>query len=1512
MDPSPNCERAVYIFPASSAQRGMWFLQQLDPSSPAYNITAAVRITGGLEVECLERSLQEVTARHESLRTRFAVSEEGLQQVIEEHLEFQLELIDLSKELPDSLDGTINSLVLEETRRPFSLASLPLVRATLVRSRLDEHILVLVMHHSISDGWSSGIMIKEIALLYEAFAAGISSPLPPLPIQYADFSAWQEKQLRSEALVKQMLYWKEQLRDIVPLELPTETGRSVKRSTRGKQANFSLGSELVRGLRKVVERHGATLYMTLLAGFATLLYRYTGQTDITIGSPMAGRTKSELEQLIGLFVNMLVVRVRMDRQWGWDQLLSHVREVMLDAHARQVPFEKLVEILSPERDPSRTPLFRVVFTLENAPTPVVRLANIELRPVEIESHTAKFDLTFALREHGDEVLGTVEFNSDLFDDSRIRNMIQHYEVILNSLARESREPLSMLPLLTPSEVHQQLEEWNHGQGEHGQGEHGQGEEEGHCPVHILVEQQAAHSPDAVALVCEASSVTYGELNSRSNQLANYLRKAGVGLETPVAICMERNAEMVIAWLAVLKAGGAYAPFDHGSPEDRLLRMITDLRPQVILTSEKLMGRLAAAGRPTISLDRWEEIGRESTSSPRQAVHPDNLAYVVYTSGSTGQPKGVAIPQRGLMNLVAWHVNRYQLGHGDRTTQSATAGFDAAGWEAWPTLVAGATLYFIDDSLRVMPADIPAWLSKEKITISFLATPLAEAVLKVLWPSKHALRFLLTGGDKLGSVSRTKSFTLVNHYGPTENSVVTTFHEVSSEGDNAPALGVPIRNLRVYILDDAMQLRPVGLAGELCIGGAGLARGYKNHPDLTAASFVPDPFSKRGGERLYRTGDQVRYRPDGNIEFLGRGDRQIKIRGHRIELGEIESVVQAQKEVAQAVVVSNRDQAGNDLLIAYIVPRTPVTGDTLKEALKSYLPTYMIPSVFMMLDELPLTPNGKVDRQSLPNPTIRRRSSTSSRFSWSPLQETAALIWEDMLKISINTLEENFFEIGGHSLLATQVVSRINAAFGIALPLRSIFDDPTLAGFAERIECARAVIGEALPFPRRFSREGDLPLSRGQQQFWAGQIAAPLNPQFNISLGVRLKGVLDVTSLRRALQEIVNRHESLRSRFLAAQGVPHLIIEDEAALQFPIIDLRSVPKEEGDEALDWLSQEDAQKTFDLRHAPLFRPTLVQCNDLEHCLLLTIHHIVFDGWSFVVFLRELSALYTAFTEGRPSSLPPLALQHLDFVYWQEECLSHDRLQQQLHYWKKQLANLTPPVVLPRHQLRVTRPWSAAANEPMCIEADVVEQLRRLCNSTNATLYMALIASIQLLIYSYTGQLDLTIGSPIAGRTHHAFENLIGLFRNTIVIRTQLSEDWSFNSVLQNVKETVLGAYANQDVPFLDVLQATMSGPNPATSQLFRIMLVVQNMPVEPPTLGTLALEEYDRPLSAARFDLKFSLWETGSEIKGVLEYDKDLLQERSGAKAVQDYLRLLDCIVSAPEQAISALPSYSTVE
>ncbi len=1502
MDPSPKRERAVYIFPASSAQRRMWFLQQLDPSSAAYNITTAVRITGCLEIECLERSLQEVTARHESLRTRFAVSEEGLQQIIEEHLEFQLELLDLSKEIPDSLDGTIYSLVLEEARRPFSLASLPLVRATLVRSRLEEHILVLVMHHSISDGWSLGIMIKEIALLYEAFAAGRPSPLPPLPIQYADFSAWQEKQLRGEVLVKQMLYWKEQLRDIVPLELPTETGRSVKRSIRGKQANFSLGSELVRGLRKVGERHGATLYMTLLAGFATLLYRYTGQTDITIGSPMAGRTKKELEQLIGLFVNMLVVRIRMDRQWGWDQLLSHVRDVMLDAHAYQeAPFEKLVEILSPERDPSRTPLFRVVFTLENAPMPAVRLANIELRSVEIESHTAKFDLTFALREHGDELLGAVEFNCDLFDDGRIRNMIQHYEVILNSLAKESKGPLSMLPLLTPSEVHQQLEEWNHGQRE----------EEGHCPVHVLVEQQAAHWPKAVALVCQASSVTYGELNSRSNQLANYLRKAGVGLETPVAICMERNPEMVIAWLAVLKAGGAYAPFDHGCPEDRLLRMITDLRPQVILTTKKRMGRLAAAGRPIISLDRWEEIGRESASSPRQAVHPDNLAYVVCTSGSTGLPKGVAIPHRGLMNLVAWHVNRYHLSRGDRTTQSATAGFDAAGWEVWPTLAAGATLHFVEDSLRVMPADIPAWLSKEKITISFLATPLAEAVLKVNWPSEHAMKFLLTGGDKLGSVSRTKSFTLVNHYGPTENSVVTTFHEVSSEGDNAPPLGVPIRNLRVYILDDAMQLRPVGMAGELCIGGAGLARGYKNQPDLTAASFVPDPFSKRGGERLYRTGDQVRYRRDGNIEFLGRGDRQIKIRGHRIELGEIESVVQAQKEVAQAVVVSNRDEAGNDLLTAYVVPGIPVTGDTLKEALKSYLPPYMIPSIFVMLDELPLTPNGKVDRQSLPNPTIQRRSSKSSRSCWSPLQEAAALIWEDILKVSINTLEDNFFEIGGHSLLATQVVSRINAAFGIALPLRAIFDDATLAGFAERIECARAGIGEALPFPRPFSREGDLPLSPGQQQFWAMQIAAPLNPQFNIPLGVRLKGVLDVTSLRRALKEIVDRHESLRSRFVAAQGVPHLIIEDEAALQFPIIDLRSVPKEERDEALDRLSQEDAQKTFDLRQAPLFRPTLVQCNDLEHCLLLTIHHIVFDGWSFGVFLRELSALYTAFTEGRPSSLPPLALQHVDFVYWQEEWLSHERLQQQLHYWKKQLANLTPPVILPRHQPLVTRPWRAAAYEPICIEADAVQKLRQLCNYTNATLYMALVASIQLLIYSYTGQLDLTIGSPIAGRTHHVFENLIGLFRNTIVIRTQLSEDCTFNRVLQNVKETVLGAYANQDVPFLDVLQATMSGPNPVSSQLFRIMLVLQNMPVEPPTLGALALEEYERPLATARFDLKFSLWESGSGIKGVLEYDKDLFQERSGAKAVQDYCRLLDCIVSAPEQAISALPSYSRV-
>ncbi len=926
--------------PLSFAQQRLWFLDRLVPNNAFYNTPAAVRLFGALNLAALEQAFNEIVRRHEALRTAFITVQGQAVQAIAPAVTVPLSTVDLRSLPAAERENQARRLTAEEAQRPFDLSKSPLLRVTLLQLDEAEYVLLLILHHVVSDGWSMGVLIRELALLYAAFANQQPSPLPQLPIQYADFAHWQREWLKGEVLTAQLTYWRLQLDGISILNLPTDRSRPAVQTYRGATQLLQLPQSLSEALEALSQQEGVTLFMMLLAAFQTLLYRYTQQEDIAVGSPIANRNRSEIEGLIGFFVNSLVLRTDLSGNPTFRELLSRVREVALGAYAHQdLPFEKLVEELHPERKLNQNPLFQVVFALQNAPMEALELPGLTLTPLQfIDTGTTRFDLEFHLWERSPNngigvdssagISGFVVYSTDLFDAATITRILKHFQALLEGIVANPEQRLADLPLLSEAERHQLLVEWNDTQTDYPTDK---------C-IHQLFEARVEQTPDAIALVFEDKQFTYRQLNSRSNKLAHYLQKQGLGAEVLVGLCVERSLDTIVGMLGILKAGGAYVPLDPNYPPDRLSFILEDAQVAVLLTQQQWVDRLEADKLRVISLDKdWQTIARESEDNPTNNVTADNLAYVIYTSGTTGKPKGVQIEHRGLLNLVFWHQQAFTVSPIDRATQVAGVAFDACGWEIWPYLSAGASIYFPNDETRrclttshfvSTPEKLQEYLVSKAITISFLPTPLAEKVLLLDWSDTVALRVLLTGGDKLHQYPlASHPFRVVNNYGPTENTVVTTsgLVPVREQIDAAPAIGRPIANTQVYVLDKYLQPVPIGVAGELYIAGDGLARGYLNRPNLTAERFISNPFSNKPEACLYKTGDLVRYQLDGNIEFLGRLDDQIKIRGYRIELGEIESVLNQHPAVVQTVVMTREDAPREKRLVAYVALNAEGTG-----------------------------------------------------------------------------------------------------------------------------------------------------------------------------------------------------------------------------------------------------------------------------------------------------------------------------------------------------------------------------------------------------------------------------------------------------------------------------------------------------------------------------------------------------------------------------------------------------------
>ena len=1499
----PKIERNGGPLPLSYAQQRLWFIDQLEPGSALYNIPLAGNISGPLNKNVLQRSFNEVVRRHEVLRSRFAV-EDGIPVVeVISDPQLPIEEIDLRGLSEAERKKEAMSLAEAETAIGFDLASGPLLRMKLLQLAEEEHVLLMTIHHIVSDGLSFKNFFAELGTLYQAYIKGEESTLEELDIQYADFAAWQRQWLQGKTLDDQLAYWTKQLAGVQVLDLPADHPRTSVLQHRGATIRFAIPTELGSGVKQLSLQHEVTLFMFSLAVFDVLLFRYSGQEDIAVGTPIANRNRKEIENLIGFFVNTLVLRTDLSHKPSFVELLGRVKKMTLDAYANQdVPFEKLVEAISPERDISRTPLFQVLFAMQNAPLAEVPLGHLKLQLFNAASMTSKFDLSFGLVEDANGLQGSLEYNTDLFEPDTAQRMIAHYQTLLAGIVAEPERSIASLSILTTAEqteltcLNRTDADWP----------------EGAC-VPDLFEAQVQRAPNAVAAEFEGKKLSYRELDERANQLGQYLQKLGAKPEGRVALYLERGLDLIVAMMAVLKAGAAYVPIDPNYPADRVGFMLEDSGASALLTQSSLVDRLPSFAGQVVNLDRaWERIIQESPIQPERGSLPQNLAYVIYTSGSTGKPKGVAICHGSVVAFISWCREMFSPLEFSGVLASTSICFDVSVFETLVPLSCGGTLIIVANIL-----DVERMANPERVrVISTVPSAMRELVtMKAVPPSVMTINLAgeaVPAGLASQIYANTNVHRVLNLYGPTEDTTYSTSALLPREVEASVPIGRPIANSKMYVLEGEMRPVPVGVTGEIYIGGAGLAREYLGHPDWTAEKFVPNPFGDKPGDRLYRTGDLGKFRADGQLGYLGRNDFQVKVRGYRIELGEIEVALEQIEQIAQAVVVTREKETGEKELIAYVVTSGEIGNDGLRDRLRKHLPAYMVPSIFVRMEALPLTRNGKIDRRALPAPTAGSRASDGDYIAeTTPLEELLTDIWAQVLGLERIGVNDDFFARGGHSLLATQVVARMRRALDIDIPLARMFETPTIAGLATWIEQQLQGTTEKVSPITGMPRQGPTLLSYTQKRLWFIHRLDPDGTSYNLPGAVRIEGPLNVPALEKSLKEIVRRHEVLRTRFVAVNGEPRQAVEDNATIELPIVGLDHVPSNEIQKRVASILQEDSQTPFDLEGGPLVRAKLLRSGEREHVLLVTMHHIVADDWSMGVLIRELSALYRAFSAGRPSPLAELPIQYADFSIWQQKWFHGEALGQQLEYWKKQLAGLQP-LQLPTDRQRPIVSSGKGSKISFTLSSDLTKKLRDLGRQQNATLYMTLLAAYQTLLFQYSGQTDIAVGTSIAGRRFTEIEGLIGCFLNMLVLRTDLSGAPTFIELLKRVKDVTLGAYAHQDLPFEKLVETLQPDRDLSRTPLFQAMLVFHNTPQAQLELGNAKLQILDVTSESTKFDLTLFASEEAGRLHCVLNYSTDLFDAEGAIRLAKDFQTLLDCLASSPQQSIATFSLTSADE
>ena len=1918
--------------PLSFAQQRLWFLELLNPGTPAYNMPAALRLSGKLSFAAMNGALAEIARRHETLRTTFGAENGKPAQFISSSNPVAIRYIDLSQLSSERWEGTAVELTDRETDRPFDLTTGPLFRAVLLRLTEHEHALVVTMHHIISDGWSMGVLVKEISDLYNAFVKGDPSSLDELPVQYADFSVWQRNWLQGPVLEEQLSFWKEQLEGAPAVtELPSDRSRPAVPSYRGSAMPLEIPPRTARELASVASSAGGTLFMGLLAAFQSLLFRYTGSSDVVVGSPIANRNRKDIEGLIGFFVNTLALRVDLSGDPTFRTFLDRVTENTLKAYSHQdLPFERVVEELHPDRNPGYNPIFQVAFALQNAPMGELSLENVILYPQPFTVSTTRFDLEFHLWDHPDRLHGFVTYSVDLFDAATIRRMTTHFKNLIAAVAAEPGISIEQIELLDEPERRQILVEWNDTEVEYGENR----------LIHQLVEAWAARTPDSIAVSDEDRQLSYTHLNAQANQLAHCLRSMGISTDSVVGVLMDRSVAWVCVLLGILKSGGAYACFDPSYPKDRIEYMAEDCGAATVVIDFKHQGVLKNSSVPLLDFDSDRDlISRHLLENPQIVAVAESASYIVYTSGSTGKPKGFVNCHGPLMNLLLWHAETYRVNPNDRGSQFARCGFDAAVWELWSCLAFGASVVLVDENTRLSPPELRRWLIRNQVTIGWLPPALSEPILRENGIDDLKMRVMFSGSDRLTMrPSDEANFAYVNIYGPTETTVLIMVGNIVPDSaltiPSAPEIGRPIWNCQVHIVDPRFQPVPIGAAGELIIAGVHLGRSYLSRPELTSEKFIPNPHQGVGA-RMYRTGDLARYRPDGNIEFVGRIDHQIKLRGFRIELGEIESRLLESPLVREAVVMAI-EHLGEKSLVAYVAPALggstggekqelqrdhvsqwqtlyeqtysastddepefntigwnssytggPIGKDEMREwrdatlaeirqcrpkkvleigcgtgllllelapdceeywgtdfsarsldyirgqaelsgashnkitllrklandfdqiprgyfdavilnsviqyfpdfeyllevltgaaasvrpggfllvgdvrnfdlfeafhasvllengpgslttreaqsniqysttseaellvaprffkalpyaipcitdveirlkrgrhhnemtkyrynviasvgvalpsvspvelnwrqdsltieslrhalaageyesvlirdipnarvageiealnviksasdrslselkliaaevaaatydpevicelaeplgleatlrypssmdkscfdvlfskpgspaarpegatndsngphperrafeigTLKAYvsnplqgslgarlgpelkkflserLPDYMVPANVVVLDALPRNANGKIDRKVLRRSPGKFAEQPGKYIAPStPNEELIAGIFEQLLGLDRVSVDDNFFDMGGHSLRATQAVSAISNTLRVEVPLADFFAEPTVAAVARKIAAARIEgCGVALEKIGPVLRNEPAPLSLAQQRLWFIYQLAPGSPAYNISLAFRMKGKVNLTAVAQALSEIVRRHEALRTTFVDMDG-PKQIVHPPFRLMPEACDLSGLAGDELELQARILASEERAKPFDLVRGPISRFTILPVDRWEYCILITMHHIVSDGWSTTILLNEISRAYMAFSEGRPSPLDEPRIQYADFCYWQREWIEAGVLDQQVAFWKEQIGQSPLAVEVPPDKPRPAIQTFKGSWLPFVISADTASSVKALARANRATLFMVLLAAFQALVHRYTGDDRILVGSPIAGRNRAETEKLIGFFVSTLIMKADVEQRASFFELLNRVREFAFGAYANQDVPFERLVEELHPARDLSRNPLFQIMFALQSMPAPEAWDVGFQLDVQKAESSTAMFDLEVQLMETEEGFSGIVVYSTDLYDESTISRLASRYVTLLDRAARTPDCLIQDLPLMTQAE
>jgi len=1509
--PSIQPRAATGESPLSFSQERLWLIEQLEPDNAAYNIFDAIQIEGKLNFSALEQAVNEIILRHEVLRTIFISREGKPSQTVLQSVVLKLCIFDLEALPEDRQKLELQNLVREEINRPFNLARWPLLRVFLFRFTRTHHVLLLNLHHIISDGWSTGVLVSELKAIYQSFSSGSVSSLPPLPIQYADFASWQREWMKGDRLERELSFWRQQLAGAPEtLQLPIDRPRPRNKSSRGAVHAFQLSPELTKAGLDLCQQKHITLFMLLLSAWDMLLQRYSGQHDFVIGTPVANRIRPELEPLIGFFVNTLALRFTLSDDWSFLQLLSHVREVTLAAQEHQeLPFERLIEELQPKRDTSYTPLFQVMFVLQNAPVPEIKMPGLVLRPVPLHGDTSKFDLLLSLREFGNGAMNAeLEYDTELFNASTAERMVAHFCALLVSALRDPKARISELVMLREAETRQLLLEWN-------KTAHVYPPQDGF--IHQQIERQAASLPWAMAVVLGDQELTYGALDRRANQLAWKLRSFGVGPGVLVAICVERSLEMVVGLLGILKSGAAYVPLDPGYPNDRLAYMMKDSQAPVLLTLANLRGLLSAHQARVLCLDSdWQEqIAPQPEHNPAVCLDEADLAYMIYTSGSTGEPKGAMNTHGGIRNRMLWMQEAYQLTSHDAVLQKTPFSFDVSVWEFfWPLMVGARLIVAKPGGHQERDYLVDIIRSRRITTIHFVPSMLQMFLEAPGVENCSTLKRVICSGEALSPDLKNGFFErlgceLHNLYGPTEAAVDVTWWPCrKDDGLHTVPIGSPIANTQMYVLDHQMNPAPVGVAGELYIGGIGLARGYWNRPALTAEKFLPSPFAGAGA-RLYRTGDLGCYREDGAIEYLGRADYQVKVRGFRIELGEIEAALLRCPEVKESVAVVREEDNGDKRLVAYVAATPDAPAEQLIHDLKSRLrlelPDYMVPSAIVVLERLPLTPNGKVNRKALPAPTFVA-DNTARVMPRTAMEESLAGIWSQVLGIHAVGVHNNFFDLGGHSLLAIQVMARINDALKVNFSLRALFETPTIAGLAERVETALlAASDEPSQRIEVVSRQESLPLSFSQENLWLFEQLSPGTSTYTVSNTVHIQGPLISSALQDTVNEVFRRHEALRTSLENRDGRPTQIIHPPRHFALPVADLSALALKDREREAARIANDFARRHIDLNNAPVAQFGLLRLTDEEYVFILCIHHAAYDLWSGGILLEEIERIYLDFVAGLPFTGPEPAIQYADFAVWQRRWLQGKALDDQLAYWKEKLAGLSAiPMDIPTDRPRPAFETFPGASVYETFSSELAEKLKTLARREGVTQFMLLLAVFKVLLHRYTRQSDVVAGSVIANRNRPEMERTVGFFDNLMVLRSDASHRPTFREFLRRVRDVALGAYAHQHLPFEYLVKELqpdrIANRTPWIQAMFVFLLNSPDMNGE---IAGLKVVPYQVQTGRAMFDLLLALRESDQGLKAELVYNCELFDESTIVRMVSHFGRLLQEVANDPQARIS---------